>query len=1055
MKVVSKIGILLLLLCTLTAVMVGCAEQVSDISVKKANMPKLTYVQGQELDFSAGKLSVKVGDEVREIAMTDENVKIEGYDPATLGKQTVTVSYRGKTATLDVTVLPRMSAENVELTYFVGETFNREKGHVRINKDDGTSMTVAMNDEKLTVSGFDSANPGDVALNLTYGEYTGSITVKVYAVASTDLHKPTKTAYQSHDASIDLTGGYITFKSAGGELTRFRELSADMVSGFDLSAATAENRENPLVQTLQVSYAGHTYNSFDITITYSDVSLFLSQVAELPALDFTGETAPAVSAEVGEKALDAMRLYYTLSATNRKAVAGEKLDSLVRIVAVYGLDAWQKAVASFADTFVLKDNAITIVAKTYATTKADLARLKDANEPLNALGSFLPNVAADFPDVTLFGENLVGLYLGSVYETKEYEDTIARLEYVIGLYEATVNVPASWTAESLSAASAELDGALAYITSGAYTTRKDNTLFRYASAWRSGNDLVEILYTYAYGQKNTAAIGVMKNIILPGKLETLYEQASLAMAYVQYLSGGRMIDSTYFLAAYAKANSLLAELTKSKDMYGDLANTLTFAGFLTKGNQPYEVTMGALLSFMRTTKMGLYQVLGTAQVNDDLSSLVTLYIDTVSRVLDDADYRTTEDYGKRMELIFSCLSTMTPGELDGFFQTIAPYYMSGYPAMMWDTSDGYTNYLVNLLDGYYKTVLTEKAYATFGDLMLAMESFARAQGKLDFAAFRDNIAAVSAAYNALGETDQGNFDKYLGAMYQHYLTAAEYVKETDPKQPNLGEWQAKVDELGEYLSTAISAYSLINGANSTPVYSLFLSAAERARTLYADIRENAPAEVREALSLARLYQMSSEVSVSYDYAYFYINYYQVTLLRGLTISGNYLIDLYRVYSDTPAALSATAYMIKCYAKGDAYADVDAVLSGIRAFRAMNVYNQKFYLILDGNFNTYYGALRGFTKQYLSYKNGEESTPYATDAVEALIAFEEAYRNYVINPDGTNATAGKTNKAVLADAMDALRTAYNALKADEQTAFETYTANGYSEARRLYGELKLN
>ena len=79
MKKFTKIAVVMLiltLLVTLTAALAACGGSVDEISLKDA--PRLTYVQGQELDLSKGTLLVVSGGKQSEVALTSKSVKISG-----------------------------------------------------------------------------------------------------------------------------------------------------------------------------------------------------------------------------------------------------------------------------------------------------------------------------------------------------------------------------------------------------------------------------------------------------------------------------------------------------------------------------------------------------------------------------------------------------------------------------------------------------------------------------------------------------------------------------------------------------------------------------------------------------------------------------------------------------------------------------------------------------------------------------------------------------------------------------------------------------------------
>ena len=124
----------------------------TEIYIEKSLQPRLLYVEGQDFDFSTGAITVSKGDEKTRVPFSDSRVTVTGYDKYTLGNQTLTVSFEGKTTTLTVAVIARMTVENVETEYFVGESFNKTKGRVKVAKDDGSTSYVDMkNDSGVTV----------------------------------------------------------------------------------------------------------------------------------------------------------------------------------------------------------------------------------------------------------------------------------------------------------------------------------------------------------------------------------------------------------------------------------------------------------------------------------------------------------------------------------------------------------------------------------------------------------------------------------------------------------------------------------------------------------------------------------------------------------------------------------------------------------------------------------------------------------------------------------------------------------------------------------------
>ena len=86
-------------------------SNVQSISVKK--LPnKTTYKTGEELDLEGGIITVKYNDgSEQDIAMTDSEVTVEGYNTFEEGVQQLTLKYGGKETSLTVKVVKDDSGE--------------------------------------------------------------------------------------------------------------------------------------------------------------------------------------------------------------------------------------------------------------------------------------------------------------------------------------------------------------------------------------------------------------------------------------------------------------------------------------------------------------------------------------------------------------------------------------------------------------------------------------------------------------------------------------------------------------------------------------------------------------------------------------------------------------------------------------------------------------------------------------------------------------------------------------------------------------------------------
>lgn len=86
---------------------------VTSISVNKKPI-KIQYIQNKEnLDLQGGTLKVNYNDNSsEEISLTSEQIKITGFDNTKLGKNTISIEYQSKIATLDLEIIEEETAQN-------------------------------------------------------------------------------------------------------------------------------------------------------------------------------------------------------------------------------------------------------------------------------------------------------------------------------------------------------------------------------------------------------------------------------------------------------------------------------------------------------------------------------------------------------------------------------------------------------------------------------------------------------------------------------------------------------------------------------------------------------------------------------------------------------------------------------------------------------------------------------------------------------------------------------------------------------------------------------
>ena len=256
-------------------VTVLAAPVLESIKVDATNA-KTTYNYNEELDKTGVVVTAKYdrGDD-KSISVAD--CEFSGYDKATAGEQTITVTYEGKKDTYKVTVNEKapelqslvLDTTNVKVTYEIGDNADFSGLVVKAHYDKGDDVTLTS--DQYEISGFDSATSGTKTITVSYGGKTETFDITVNepvtppapaktlsSIAVTT--NPTKTEYTVGD-ELDKTGMVIT-ATYSDESTETIDNSL-VTTDFDSSVAANE-------KTVTVTYEGKTA-SFTVKIVEAPV----------------------------------------------------------------------------------------------------------------------------------------------------------------------------------------------------------------------------------------------------------------------------------------------------------------------------------------------------------------------------------------------------------------------------------------------------------------------------------------------------------------------------------------------------------------------------------------------------------------------------------------------------------------------------------------------------------------------------------------------------------------------------------------------------------------
>ena len=267
---------------------ISVKDTVTAISMKKT--PKTEYKYNEAIDVSTGTISVTKGSGTKDIAITENMVS--GYDPTKLGKQTITITYGGKTTSYEVNVKDYVTGISITPNAITG-TYNDEL-EALINENDiiytvtyakagatspralTESMVAGYNKTSLTAQNLTVTYTDKDANSYTNGKtFTTTLGIKLdNNVAKITITPPTKAEY-NHGDKIDLTGGKITVTYTDGT-TKEEPITSAVITEKDDGALNMNptiseyGKDNKLSKTLTLKYTAKNgvtgTTSYPITI---------------------------------------------------------------------------------------------------------------------------------------------------------------------------------------------------------------------------------------------------------------------------------------------------------------------------------------------------------------------------------------------------------------------------------------------------------------------------------------------------------------------------------------------------------------------------------------------------------------------------------------------------------------------------------------------------------------------------------------------------------------------------------------------------------------------
>lgn len=963
-----SIKLALMIMATLLFAFFAVACNSADtISVSEEGEFQTVYILGQELDLSGGILIVGAGDSTTEIPLDSSDITVSGYDKDTLGKQTVKIEYGNASTEISVTVVERVQIIGVPVDYLVGAELDRSRGVVKVTSLKGVTSTFKFSDDEISVSGFDSSVAGmnkTVNVTCTDGEEScgGAFEVNIYAVDTVDFRKPNKVTYGSHyEGKVDPAGGRLVFKGKGGELKREVVLSADMISGFDVSQVNEEN--SPYTQRLTVSYDGKTY-TYDVQLIYTDVSEFNDNAEKFEAVNWEGDTLPSIDKSLGELAMSLMSAYIDMEQMEQDLIDEALSFNVARTAMVYGFNLWANDIKRFEGVFAIENGYDVLYLESYDKVKASLAYFDDEDSPMYTVSPLLLELIDIYGDEVIYENETMRLRFSSYPVKDDYElmQLQMLLEHSLEIYDLTKDIPAGCSGEALEAHYDNLTQTVVAMIGQRYVYEYPD-LYYFVSAWREEDDLFDLLYTYLYETEQKSFMEAFIVYGLPTNVRQVYAHiltASLSMEELQS-KNPPYFDTTRLLFNYYRAEDfskiiLADEGTAENYLYLNAPVNILFGM-----DASVKVSFEDMIAYVRS---GIFDLADGLLEVECYGAIMKDYVTFLNNCIEISGFEETAEYGNGVKGLFDKFVALSPSQQYNFISILNLMYKLGYPNLSFDESDEYAYYasFFNLaINDFMKSKFSEGKADVYVDLILAIEIYANRfnypEWEEDFTARMEKVAG---AKEQLTGEDKANFEYYLLGAYNKYVSLMEGINKTT----DLGQWEECFEELkGALLNVQTAYYTSSN-------YNYFLASFEKALAISNNIIKNAPPSICSAYYNEPLFKAytdgdGEDVYWSCEFA---LDTYRSTYIDILIRFGSSNIYIYDTYFERGVDKFLVIYydMIDAFmnkVEGDTSVfDKDKTIGVLNAFAALDSKTKAFFITLEGGESLYSEALSAFISE---------------------------------------------------------------------------------------------
>ena len=1009
MKKSFKYFLLIVSALLLTLVVVACGSETS-ISISESDAFQTVYVRGQELNLSGGKLKVENGKKTTELPLDSEKITVSGYDKNLLGKQTLTVEYDGATTEITVTVVENLTVNNAIVDYLVGDEFDKSRGNVKITAEDGSSRTLPLSSELVSISGFDSSSAKSdmelkVVCNLNGKSYEGSVKVNIHGVESVDFRSPNKITYTSHyQGKVDVSGRRLILKGNGGKLKREVPLTADMVSGFDIGAVNAETPS--VTQTLTVTYKDVPY-TYSIQITYTDVSMFLDNAAAFDAVDWNGKDEPVIESELGDLAIELMRAYVDMAEADKAFIDEDLVFNVARTAMVYGFELWGENIRLFEDVFAIEYGETVLYFESYEKVKNALAIFEDKDSAIYTLAPLLLEMIEQYGDTVIYENETVRIRFNSYPVMDDYKLSVMEgmLEHAIEVYDLIDSVPNDWRESGLEPYYENIWQATVQIAGASYIMEFPE-IYYLISDWRQNKDLFDIIYNYLYEADKKP---ILKSFIiygLPTQIAEIYGHIFDAVIAMDDIQKVQYTDTTLLFYNYYLATDCAKTIKAQKGtvecyMYEEVPINLLLGITSTEA-----IYFDVVFDYIRTAACGYCDLSAGLLDIAAFDAIMREYVYLIKNTREIKGYKDTEAYAQGVKSIFDQFVALSPSQQYNFISTLNSLYTLGVPELAFNDAGAdamYASYFTVMINEFMRSKLTKEYADTYNNLILAIEVYANRFGydawESDFTSRMDK---VTASLSQIEGTDEENFNYYLLGAYEKYMA----IKASIGKTADLGEWTDEFDALRKALIDMQTAYHYLTTRDSYN-YNYFLSSFEKASDIADNILANAPQGVVYAYYHEPLFEASINGADGSEKATFWTLDYAINVYRNFYIDmllffGSSGVNIYDVYLEKglDEFLSLYYEMVSAFVnKQQAQTPVfnkESVIAVLNAFSKLDSNIKALFITMEGNLDLYYSARELFISEAMSEN--------AAAVAEKLFSLEENYYIYEVTQSTVNLNA---------------------------------------------------